>query len=951
MIKRRIGALAAALALGLSALGLSAPSLALAAPPPVWTHEASDLSPHPRATFGRLENGFRYVILPNTSPAKGASLRLRVDVGSLHEAEDERGLAHFLEHMAFAGSKNVPPGELFRRLERIGVRKGDGVNAFTSATQTTYNMDLPVADEPSLDVALTLMREVGALTLDEKAIDAERLVVLNEKRLRDGPVTQLTVDQFAYWFPGRRAGDRLPIGTEQVIRTAPYEKVRDFYHRYYRPDRAVLVIVGDVDAAKVEARVRALFEDWRAEGPAAADPDLGAPGARKTSAKIFVEGALPPRVSLTWIRPYDPSPQTSASIRAMIAEYVGLAVLNRRLERQASGASPPFTAALAQREDVLRSGRMTVMQAASPTDGRAALQALILAQRQILQYGVSPAEMQVEIAEWRSRLQNRAYGTVTEPSSRLADEIVQTLEENGVFTSSEQDIEIFDAAVEGLTARDVEAALRTAFSGEGPLVTVVTPVSVEGGEQTVLAAVHEAQIRPVAPLTVQARSWTYRPPGAPGEVASRRHVEDLDATLVAFANGVRLTIKPTDFRTGQVLVGVRIGEGRLGLPTDRSSPDWAATAFVLGGLKSMSYDDIALALAGRMWSVSPAITDNAIRLDGATRAEDFDTQLQLLAAYVTEPGWRAEAFERVRSQLGVTVSRTDGTPGGILQRQVRTLLRSGDRRWAQPTAVEIRAAKLDDLKAALGPQLETGALEVTVVGDIEVDAAIAAVARTFGALQARARPPGGGKLAEGPRFPQRASSPVRLLHYGRDDQSLAIAAWPIPDFFADPKAARTLRVLEQVIALRLFDRLRGEQGLAYATETEMTSSEVFSGYGYLMAMVEVKPQDGDKVFAGVSEIAADLRAREISADELERAKRPRLEEYAAGRRTNAYWLAALAGVHEDPRRLESARTLMPQIQAVTPADIRAAAQRFLTEEKAWKAHIVPVAVAQTAAAR
>src|SRR5690606_18223357 len=336
---------------------------------------------------------------------------------------------------------------------------------------------------------------------------------------------------------------------------------------------------------------------------------------------------------------------------------------------------------------------------------------------------------------WRSRLQNRAYGTVTEPSSRLADEIVQTLEENGVFTSSEQDIEIFDAAVEGLTARDVEAALRTAFSGEGPLVTVVTPVSVEGGGQTVLPAVLEVQMRPVAPLTVQARSWTYRPPGAPGEVASRRHVEDLDATLVAFANGVRLTIKPTEFRTGQVLVGVRIGEGRLGLPTDRSSPDWAATAFVLGGLKSMSYDDIALALAGRMWSVSPAITDNAIRLDGATRAEDFDTQLQLLAAYVTEPGWRAEAFERVRSQLGVTVSRTDGTPGGILQRQVRTLLCSGDRRWAQPTAVEIRAAKLDDLKAALGPQLETGALEVTVVGDIEVDAAIAAVARTFGALQ------------------------------------------------------------------------------------------------------------------------------------------------------------------------------------------------------------------------
>lgn len=947
MIKRRIGALAAALVVALAGLG---PAAALAAPA-VWTHEASDLSPHPRATFGRLPNGFRYVILPNTSPAKGASLRLRLDVGSLHEAEDERGLAHFLEHMAFAGSKNVAPGELFRSLERIGVRKGDGVNAFTSPTQTTYNMDLPVADAPSLDVALKLMREVGDLTLDAGAIDAERLVVLNEKRLREGPMTQLSVDQFAYWFPGRRAGDRLPIGTEAVLRTAPYERIRDFYRRYYRPERAVLVIVGDVEAASVEAKVRALFADWQARGPAGTEPDLGAPGARKATAKVFVEGAVPPRVSLTWIRPYDPSPQTAASIRTMIAEYLGLAVLNRRLERQASGASPPFTAAMVHREDALRSGRMTVMQASAPADGRAALQALVLAQRQPLQHGVGPSELQVEIAEWRARLENRAYGTVTEPSARLADEILQSLEENGVFTSSEQDIEIFDEAVKGMTPADVESALRTAFSGEGPLVAVVTPVAVEGGEQTVLAAVHEAQIRPVARPNVQARAWTYERPARPGQVESRRRIDDLDTTMVTFANGVRLIVKPTQFRTGQVLVGLRIGDGRLALPADRSSPDWAATAFVLGGLKSMSYEDMTQALAGKVWSVSPSITDNAFRLDGSTRPEDLEAQLQVLAAYVAEPGWRPEAFERVRSQLGVTISRMDGTPGGILQRQVRTLLRSGDRRWAQPTAAEIRAAKLDELKAALGPQLASGALEVTVVGDVTAVAVIDAVARTLGALPPRARPATPAVLAKGPAFPRGAPAPVRLQHYGRPDQSLALTAWPIPDFFADPQAARTLRVLEQVISLRLFDRLRGEQGLAYATDTEMLSSEVFSGYGYLMAMVEVKPQDGDKVFAGISEIVADLRDREISADELERAKRPRVEEYAAGRRTNAYWLVALAGVQEDPRRIESARTLMPQIQAVTPADLHAIAQRYLAEDRAWKAHIVPIAPARTAAAQ
>ncbi|HEX2223833.1 MAG TPA: insulinase family protein, partial [Thermoanaerobaculia bacterium] len=234
-------------------------------------------------------------------------------------------------------------------------------------------------------------------------------------------------------------------------------------------------------------------------------------------------------------------------------------------------------------------------------------------------------------------------------------------------------------------------------------------------------------------------------------------------------------------------------------------------------------------------------------------------------------------------------------------------------------------------------------------GDIAAEDAIAAVARSFGALPPRTQPAVETTLAKGPTFPGRPLTPVLLKHHGRADQSLALTAWPLPDFFADPQAARTMRVLEQVIALRLFDRLRGEQGLAYATETEMLSSEVFSGYGYLMAMAEVKPQDGDKVFAAISAIVADLRDREVTADELERAKRPRVEEYAAGRQTNAYWLSALAGVHEDPRRIESARTLLAQIQAVTPAALRAAAQRYLTEEKAWKAHIVPIEQSQTAA--
>ncbi|HEY9218072.1 MAG TPA: pitrilysin family protein, partial [Phenylobacterium sp.] len=541
MIVRRLGAWAAALALALSAIPA-------AAAPPLWTHEASDLKPNPDATYGRLPNGFRYVLLPNASPAKGASVRLRLDVGSMHEADNERGLAHFLEHLSFAGSKNLPRGELFPALERIGVRQGQGANAYTSPNETIFTFDLPIADGPSLDVVLKIIREYGSLNLDETSIDAERLVVLNEKRSRESPLNTLQEAQLDLWFHGRRAADRVPIGTDEVIANAPYARVRDFYRRYYRPERAMLVVVGDIDVAALEPKVRALFADWKGVGEPGVDPDLGKVGARGPQAKTFIEPGLPPKVSIVWSQPPDPEAQNSRSVRTLFMDLLGMGVLNRRLERMAAGASPPFTTATVSRQDVWRSARITSMEASAPTSGQGALEALILAQRQILTHGISQAELQVEIAELRTRLENRASNTKTEPSAYLADEILRTFEENGVYTNSRQDLALFNEGVKGITPEMVVAELKQAFSGEGPLVMVVSPAPIPGGEVTVLSVVRQAQGRAVSASVVQQTPWPYTSFGAPGKIAQRSNLADLDATLVTFANGVKLSVRPNRFR-------------------------------------------------------------------------------------------------------------------------------------------------------------------------------------------------------------------------------------------------------------------------------------------------------------------------------------------------------------------------------------------------------------------
>src|SRR6185503_11812377 len=241
-----------------------------------------------------------------------------------------------------------------------------------------------------------------------------------------------------------------------------------------------------------------------------------------------------------------------------------------------------------------------------------------------------------------------------------------------------------------------------------------------------------------APTALAQVTWPYADFGTPGTVADQRDVTDLDTVFVRFQNGVRLTVKPTKFRDDQVLVKVRAGRGLLGLPSDRQSLAWAGYAFVEGGLARINSDDTERVLAKTVYGADPRVEDDAFALAGATRRDDLTTQLQVLAAYIAEPGWRPEALARMKTYTATLLEQYAATTNGVLGRDLAGLMHNGDRRWTFPNREEIGATSIDDLKAQIEPALRGGPIEVIVVGDITVDKAIAAVADTFGALPPRA---------------------------------------------------------------------------------------------------------------------------------------------------------------------------------------------------------------------
>jgi len=909
---------------------------------------AGPLQADPSVRYGVLSNGMRYAILRNASPPQQAAFRFRIDAGSLAERDDQRGLAHFVEHMAFNGSANIPEGEMTRRLERLGLAFGSDSNAMTTFDQTVYMLNLPNTSDAVVTESLKSLREIGGeLLMDGEAIDRERGVIVGEARTRDTPAQRSLAALVGLVAPGQRLADRMPIGDLNLIRSLPREEFVAFYQAYYRPERATLVAVGDFDVDRLEAQIRSAFGDWRNTYPNGPDPDLGQVRTRSAETHIVLEPGVQANAQIFWTRDFDDEADSAARREREVLRTLGLAVLNRRLAEIARADDPPFLGGVALHQPLVRSVDTTsVVVAFNPEDWRRAIETAEREQRRLVQFGVTEAELTLEASAMRAALEAAAAGAGTRETPALASALLDSLGQDRVFTSPGQDLILFDRARASATPEAVTRVLQTTFEGQGPLALITTPVAIEGGEPAVTAALEASRAVAVeAPAAVGALSWPYGAFGQPGAAAETIEAPDLGGSFVTFENGVKLTVRPTTFTDDQILVSVRVGQGDLSLDPTRPSPAWAAGAGVIdGGLGQLTRSQLEQVIAGHVVGASFSIDADAFTFAGATRPEDLALQMQLLAAYLTDPGWKAAPFLQAKGLYGRQLDQAKATPAGAFAILASGLLASGDRRFGYPTAEEVAASEFDALKALVQTGLSKGPVEVVIVGDVTVRDAIAATAATFGALAPRPLGTPHSETSSRVVFPASATAPVALHHTGPSAQALGYVGWPTVDSIGDRKAARIANALSRVLQLRLTDELRERQGVAYAPASAARSSTVFPGYGYLFTQVEVPPEALPDFFDTVDALTADLQGHPVSDDELKRALLPLIEQTRRDQATNLYWLGALAGVQDNAARRDAVRTAVTDLEAITPQDIQRAAQAYLRPERAWRAKVTAEAV-------
>ncbi len=866
-------------------------------PKPLWAQLASDIAPDPAVKYGVLPNGMRYALMKNQLPPGAISIRFSMHVGSLNEADNEKGLAHFIEHMAFNGSTHVPEGEMVKILERLGLAFGADTNASTDQEFTTYMLELPNASDNLVDESLFLMREVASeLTFNADAVDRERGVVLSEWRRGDNFQRRRSDQELAFIIPGAYTITRMPIGEPQILETAPRERLVSLYER-------------------------------------------------PSAASVFVHKDGGNSIGVYALTPFTDLPDTAANRKE--ANLLGFATgaVGRRLAPMANLEDPPFRSAGISEGDVLKaadiaSGSVSV----TPESWKPGLQALEQEWRRALLYGFTKDEIDLQLASMRTSQQNAAQRENTRTTGQLVGQLLSTIQDDAVFSTPSSGLKRFEGWEKSVTPEQVHAVFKKWMQVKNPLFFMSSTVDRPGVEAEIVKAWEDsAKTEVKKPEAKSALTFAYTDFGTPGKVVSDTRMVDIDARLIRFENNVRLNIKKTTFSKNSVQVSVRIGNGNLDLPQEPYGYSSIANALTGGGLEKHSADDLRTILAGKQVQTRFGASSTSFGGTYATTPADLLLQLQLSAAFLTHPGYRPEAERRWRQAVELSWPRLDANAGVVWNAKGMRILASGDKRFGAEKDDGETKRTFAELKPILAPALANGPIEIAIVGDIDEQAAIDAVAKTFGALPKRESIQTKFKDPSPPKF-RADKSPILLTHAGEQNQALAQVLWPVsidPD--DDPQAARTIGAMTSIMRLKVIEEIREALGATYSPSAGQSLSSYYSGFGYVSAGAEVKPEDADKVIKALEKIAAQMRAGEISDDEFSRAITPQLEVLPQNATSNNYWLSILSQAQSRPEYTE--RNKLPAIEAsvrkITKADVIAAANKWLLESMQQEAKVVP----------
>jgi len=900
----------------------------------------------PSVVTGTLPNGLQYFVRENRRPEQRAELRLVVRAGSVLEDDDQLGLAHFVEHMAFNGTTHFAKQDLVNYLESIGMRFGPDLNAYTNFDQTVYMLQVPTDTAEILHQAFQILEDwAHGVTFDSAEIERERGVVIEEWRAGRGAGARIRDQQLPVILQGSHYADRLPIGNREVLEHFPPEALRRFYRDWYRPDLMAVVAVGDFAADSIVALIREHFAGIANPPSPRPRPTFDVPD----HAEPLFTVATDPEASSSNVAVYFKQPlrpmETIGAYRQQVIEGLFLAMLNERLYERSQDADPPFVNAGAGQGRFVGPKEAFTMGANVQEGGiLRGLDAVLTEAERVARFGFTAPELERAKAR-RLRGLERSFDERDKTNSWIyADQYVSHVVDEDPMLGIGAQLEMHRQFLPGITLDDVNALARAWISEHNRVVVASGPD--KAGVATPTVAELAAVFREVTekPITAYADTLGTVPllavPPTPSPIVRETRMDEIGVIRWTLANGVQVVLKPTDFKADQILMRATSPGGTSLAPDSVAvSADRAGMVVNVSGAGPFSDVDLGKLLAGKVARAQPFIGDEEEGFSGSASPKDLETMFQLIYLYGTQPRRDSAAFASMQSRLMSFAQSRAQVPEAAFSDTLLVTITQHHPRVRPLTPELVNTAKLDEALDVYRDRFKDfGDFTFYFVGNVDTAALRPLVETYLGGLPSTGRHETWRDLGIRP-----PTGVVRKTVYrGVEPKARTQFVFTGP-FEQTQKNRHVLRSMGEALQIRLREVLREDMGGVYgvgvgasSTVIPDTACQVTIGFGADPARLD------ELVDAVFKEIRA-LQSTGPADSVVQKVKEAQRRSRETNLRENGYWLSQLVTSDQwglDPRNLLTYDTLIDQL---TAEDIREAARRYIRLDNYVQVTLMPEA--------
>ncbi|HVO72502.1 MAG TPA: insulinase family protein [Ignavibacteriaceae bacterium] len=895
-------------------------------------------------TKGKLDNGLVYYIRHNDKPEKRAFLRLAVNAGSVLEDSSQQGLAHFTEHMAFNGTKNFAKHEIIDYLESIGMRFGPDINAYTSFDETIYMLEVPTDTQGVLEKGLNILKEwAHNVSFENDEIDKERGVVIEEWRLGRGANARIRDKQFPILFKNSVYAERLPIGKKEILESFPYETVKRFYRDWYRPDLMAVIAVGDFDKKEVEEYIKKIFSPI---------PKAESPRERKIfpvpgNEKMLFAIATDPEATQSTIGIYykqDVEPEaTAGDYRRDIIENLYTGMLNNRMSELAQQPDPPFLYGYSAKGRFIRSKEFYLLSGAVKDEGiLRGFKALLTESERVRKYGFTASELQREKNELLANMEKAYKEKDKTESDDLAAEYIRNFLTDEPVPGIEFEYKLYKEFLPGITLQEVNALTGKWITGNNAVVTVSAPekkdLKIPSDKELADAAeeVKNSEIKPYDDKVSNLPLVEKKP--SPASIIAQNNFKDLGITEWQLSNGVKVVLKPTDFKNDEILFQAFSPGGSSVVPDNEYIPASTASTLVRqSGAGNFNFIELQKVLAGKVVDVSTYISELTEGFSGSSTPKDLETMFQLIYLYFTHPRIDSSSYLSYLEKLKSYLKNRSLSPDAAFQDTLDVTMAQYNPRMKPWTMETLDKMDMNEsLEIFKDRFADASGFTFFFVGNFEPDSIKPLILTYLGGLPSLKRNESWKDLNIDP--PEGVIQ--KSVYKGLEPKSRVSINFTGP-FEWSTENRYKLIAMTDVLRIKLREVLREDKGGTYGVGVSPMGQQYPDQEYKISISFGCAPDRVNELIEAAFQQIDSLKSQPVGSIYLTKVKETQKREWETNLKENSFWLRTLSYYYLNGINIDEISKYPERVDELTAKDITDTAQKYFNEKNYVQVELFP----------